>query len=167
MKFVTDKTWAYRARSRFHSMANGAGRNFHDGINHRTQSNPRLHGTSIRQGKFNSLYRKNAIHMLRDFLQVVVLVIALGMIHGLIILPVVFAALPFSKAEGGHGHGHKGVHKVIIEYSTCKSSHDSNHDALLHYFFPNSTCFHLFECHLTFPFSPAIDSFTGDYVDWS
>ncbi|GMR36306.1 hypothetical protein PMAYCL1PPCAC_06501 [Pristionchus mayeri] len=58
----------------------------------------------------------NLIHayMVQVFVKVVVLVIFLGMVHGLIILPVVFAALPFSKTEGGHGHGHKGAHKQSI-----------------------------------------------------
>ncbi|CAB3411294.1 unnamed protein product [Caenorhabditis bovis] len=39
-------------------------------------------------------------YMVQVFVKVVVLVIFLGMIHGLIVLPVVFAALPFNKTTG-------------------------------------------------------------------
>ncbi|VDM76193.1 unnamed protein product [Strongylus vulgaris] len=41
-----------------------------------------------------------AVHayMVKVFVKVVVLVVFLGMCHGLIVLPVVFAALPFNKA---------------------------------------------------------------------
>ncbi|KAJ1361558.1 hypothetical protein KIN20_020837 [Parelaphostrongylus tenuis] len=42
-----------------------------------------------------------AVHayMVQVFVKVVVLVVFLGMCHGLIVLPVVFAALPFKKAR--------------------------------------------------------------------
>lgn len=39
-------------------------------------------------------------YMVQVFVKVVVLVIFLGMFHGLVVLPVVFAALPFSKTSG-------------------------------------------------------------------
>ncbi|CAL2033165.1 unnamed protein product [Caenorhabditis brenneri] len=39
-------------------------------------------------------------YMVQVFVKVVVLVIFLGMIHGLVVLPVVFAALPFTKTSG-------------------------------------------------------------------
>ncbi|ETN74219.1 hypothetical protein NECAME_04084 [Necator americanus] len=49
-----------------------------------------------------------AVHayMVKVFVKVVVLVVFLGMCHGLIVLPVVFAALPFKKATVVKEKGH-------------------------------------------------------------
>nr|CDJ96693.1 Patched domain containing protein [Haemonchus contortus] len=50
-----------------------------------------------------------AVHayMVKVFVKVVVLVVFLGMCHGLIVLPVVFAALPFKKAKVSHEKPHQ------------------------------------------------------------
>lgn len=34
------------------------------------------------------------------FVKVVLLVVALGLVHGLVVLPIVYAAIPFKKAGG-------------------------------------------------------------------
>jgi len=69
------------------------------------------------------------------FVKVVTIVVGLGLIHGLIVLPIVYAAIPFKKTTSSNGEkkaieGGKGVEPHQITIHTSPQLHRRRFDAL-------------------------------------
>lgn len=56
-------------------------------------------------------------YMVQVFVKVVTLVVALGMLHGLVVLPIVYASIPFSKKISGTS-SEDTKHKIIRRQSS-------------------------------------------------